>query len=192
MRLAAALAALAALIALGAGRLAGQGPAPARRIAKADASVGADWLDVHFPWIARANTGCGSVDVLSDGKRVRWYQWYVSAEFPDAKYPNNHFMAVYVFFGLPDTVALTDRRLDSALAAKPITVDEAIGEPAIGGSSVKPAHAWARREPGGLHLRVEGRSAIKAFLRARTDSVAVGWCQRDEMVSSVNVPLQRK
>ena len=185
-------AALVALIVLGAGRLAGQGAAPARRVALASASVGADWLDVHFPWIARANTGCGNVDVMPDGKRVRWYQWHVTAQFPDAKYPNNHFMAVYVFFGLPDTVALTDRRLDSALAATPITVDEAIGEPAIGGSKMKPERAWARREPGGLHLRVEGRDAIKSFMRARADSVAIGWCQRDEMVSSVNVPLKKR
>jgi hypothetical protein len=189
MRLAAAL---AALIALDAGHLAAQGTAPARRPAKANASVGADWLDVHFPSLPLANTGCGNVDVMPDGKRVRWYQWHVTAQFPEARYPNNHFMAVYVFFGLPDTVALTDRRLDSALAATSITVDEAIGEPAIGGSKLKPERAWARREPGGLHLRVEGRDAVTAFLRARTDSVAIGWCQRDDQLSFVNVPLKKQ
>ena len=163
-----------------------------RRAVTAEASVGADWLDVRFPKIALANTGCGYTEVQSDGLRQRWYQWQVIADFGDRAYPNNHFMAIDVLFRLPDSLPLTDGLLDSALAATRITVDEAAGEPPMTGRQTQPARAWARREAGRLHMRVEGRAAIESFKRARADSVTVGWCQRDESLSFVRVPLRKR
>src|SRR5262245_16387221 len=72
----------------------------APRAAAVQASAGADWLDVRFPILALNNSGCGGTDILPSGVRQRWYQWRVTADFADRNYPNNHFMGVYVFFGL--------------------------------------------------------------------------------------------
>jgi len=181
-----------ALLTLGAGGLAARSSAPPPAPARAEATVGSDWLDVRFPRITLANSGCGDTDLLPSGVRQRWYQWRVTADFPDRNYPNNHFMGVYVFFGLPDSLPLTDLRLDSAIAATPITVDEAMGEPPMTATQVKPERVWARRESGRLHLHVEGRKAVEAFLRARTDSVDVGWCQRDEALTYLRIALKRR
>src|SRR5215213_5806102 len=95
----------------------------------AHAAIGQDWLEVRFPGIALANTGCMYPDTLRSGEIRRWYQWRVTADFPDHQYPNNHFVGFYVFFGLPDSVPLTAARLDSALATVQLTVDEARGDP---------------------------------------------------------------
>ena len=115
----------------------------------------------------------------------------MTADFPDSRYPDNHFMGVYVFFGLPDSVPLTAARLDSALAAVQLTVDEFRWDPPRTAARVVPSRAWARREGDRLLLRVEGREAIRAFLRAQTHSVDVGWCQRNEYLTATRVPLAR-
>jgi len=153
--------------------------------------VSRDKLDVRFPAIALGNSGCMETNRRPSGGTDRWYEWQATADFPDREYPNNHFMSVLLFFGLPEDAPLTAARLDSAIAATPITVDEARGEPPSTARQWKPVHAWARREGNRLRLHVEGRDAVRAFLSTGTDSVSVLWCQRDESMSYVHTRLQR-
>jgi hypothetical protein len=169
-----------------------QSATPSAKAREVSVVAGRDWLDARFPEIALDNTGCGGTDQLPSGVTGCWYQWQVTAYFPDSHYPYNHFISVILFFGLPENVPLTDARLDSAIAATPITVDEARGEPALNRKQWTPKRAWARRERGRLHLRVEGAEAMQAFFRARADTVSMLWCQRDESVSAVETRLRRQ
>ena len=169
-----------------------QSATPSAKAREVSVVAGRDWLDARFPAIAVDNTGCGGTDQLPGGVTGRWYQWQVTATFPDSNYPYNHFISVILFFGLPENVPLTDARLDSAIAATPITVDEARGEPALNAKQWSPKRAWARRERGRLHMHVEGAEAMQAFFRTRADTVSVLWCQRDESVSSVETRLRRQ
>jgi hypothetical protein len=166
--------------------------AQARVGARAEVTLGRSWIEARFPALELAQMGCESTRALPSGETVRWYQWYVAADYPDASYPKNHFQALYVIVELPDDVQLTAARLDSALATARITVDEASGEPAIGGTSVRPRLARAQLDGGRVSLRVEDLAAARAFRATRADSVSVGWCQRGEVVSALTVLLKRQ
>jgi len=166
-------------------------PAPAPKARDVSVVVARDRIDVRFPAIALDNTGCMESTRLPSGATGRWYEWQVVADFADRTYPNNHFMSVLLFFGLPEGVPLTAARLDSAITATPITVDEARGEPPSTARQWKPTRSWARRERDRVHLHVEGADAVRAFTSTRADSVSVLWCQRDESMSYVRMPLRR-
>jgi hypothetical protein len=159
---------------------------------EADVRMGRSWIEVQFPALELAQTGCESTRALPTGEIVRWYQWHVAADFPDQAYPNNHFLSLYVLFELPDAVPLTEARLDSALASARITLDEARGEPPLAGTSTRPRSAHARREGKRVRLRVEDGAATRAFRATRADSVSVGWCERGQIVSALTVPLKRQ
>jgi hypothetical protein len=182
---------LATVLAVTSQRAMAQASTSARKPPDVSVVVSRDRLDVRFPAIALGNTGCMETNKLPSGATGRWYEWQATADFPDRKYPNNHFMSVLLFFGLPEDTPLTAARLDSAIAATPITVDEAQGEPPMTARQWKPARAWARREGGRLHLHVEGSDAVHAFLSTGADSASVLWCQRDESMSFVQARLQR-
>lgn len=183
---------LAALLTLRSGRAVAQSTPQSAKGNEVAVASGRDWLDAWFPAIALDNTGCTGTDRLPGGEVRRWYQWQVTSDFGDQQYANNHFMSAILFFGLTESAPLTDARLDSAIAATPITVGEAMGEPALTRRKWSPKRAWARRENGRLHLRVEGKEAVRAFLRTRADSVTVLWCQRDDIVSAIQTRLQRR
>lgn len=166
--------------------------AQARIAARTEVTLGRCWIEAHFPALELAQMGCESTRVLPSGETVRWYQWHVTADYPDASYPYNHFQALYVIVELPDVLQLTAAPLDSALATARITVHEAFGQPPIGGTSVRPRFARARFDGGRVRLRVEDQAVARAFRATRADSVSVGWCQRGELVSALTVPLKRR
>jgi hypothetical protein len=160
-----------------------------RTDARATASAGR--LEIRFPSIALANAGCMSLDSTEIGVR-RTYQWHATTQFHDSEYPANHFMGLYIFFNLPDSVLLTAERLDSVLTRLPITVDEAAGEPPMSVRKVEPRNTRASWNGRQVVLRVEDPVAVQEFLRARSDSVDIGWCQRDENLTATRVRLNTR
>lgn len=157
-------------------------------LAASRASAGRWWIDVEFPPIAVQQGGCSGYIPTTDHVNDRAYLWNVIARFPDAIYPVDHIMQVHIQFWLPRSMPLTRARLDSALAAQRLEVEELTGEPPRAIRRLAPRRAWARLERGRLHVRVEGEAATRAFLRARSDSVTLGWCQGWLMVPYVNSP----
>ena len=183
--------ALALALALAARGLAAQRPSPSTKQHDVSVAVGRDRIDVRFPAIALANTGCPYPRPLADGTTERWYEWQAVADFPDRTSSNNHFMTVALVFALHDGTPLTAARLDSAISATRVTVEEARGEPALTTRQWPVARAWARRESGRVRLHVEGADAVRAYLGAGSDSVSVLWCQRDEQLSFIKTRLRR-
>jgi hypothetical protein len=43
-----------------------------------------------------------------------------------------------------------------------------------------------------MHFTIHGKEAVAAFLSPKVDSVSLLWCQRDQVLSFVIVPLQRR
>jgi hypothetical protein len=154
-------------------------------------------LEFDFPAIAPANVGCR----LDDSPRPasRRYYWLATAQYPGIHYPDNHFQQTGVSFNLPPSAPATLQRLDSAIAAQQILVNEAGGEPPMTLKSTRPARTRVTIEPIAVgaaqfwrvHLLVEGRDAVEAFLRPHADSVSLGWCQRDGFMTYRDVPLER-
>lgn len=156
-------------------------------------------LEFVFPAVAADNVGCAAVDTLS-GRAERRYHWTATADFPDAQYPYNHFMDVSAHFWLDPEALPTPGRLDSAFAATRVLVGEYAGEPPMMIRQTAPARTRVRREATALDGRsawrvrivVEGRAAAAAFLAAGADSVNLLWCQRDQWLTGIHVPLERR
>jgi hypothetical protein len=144
------------------------------------ASVGPDWLELVFPPLELSNTGCARVlDFPPHPEPMRSYYWGAQTRFVDAfTGPSDHYTTLGVGFVLPDRVPITDARLDSALAVADLRVMEDKGEPPGPISIVTPRRAWARREGRQVRIRIEGKEAVAALLRPRSDSIDVRWCAR--------------
>jgi hypothetical protein len=172
---------------------------PARPEWTGRAFVSGTTLVFEFPALEPNNVGCAAVDAVPPPAR-RQYYWLASADYPDSRYPRNHFQQVALSFTLAPSVAPTRTRLDSSFAAARVHVDEAAGEPPMTVRTVAPERSRATLERTAVAGRtawrtrvvVEGQSAVRAFLSAGADSVSLGWCQRDQWLTSLHVPLERK
>ena len=161
------------------------------------AAVTGTTLVFEFPAIEPDNVGCAGVDSLPLPAHRRYY-WLATADYPGAHYPRNHFQQVALDFTLAPEVAPTRARLDSAFAAQRVQVAEAAGEPPMSVHTASPERARAILEPivtaGKCEWRVrvvvEGRDAVQAFLASGADSVSLGWCQRDQWLTYLSVPLE--
>ena len=143
-------------------------------------TVGRDWAEVVFPPLDLRRTGCPQViDYLPQGP-VRRYGWGTQTRFADATGQVDHFTTLFLLFQLPAQVPITDARLDSALAAADLRVEESRGEPPMPIAVVKPRKAWARREGRSVRIRIEGEEAVQALLKPRSDSIDIDWCRRDD------------
>lgn len=180
------------------------GAVPARNAATTDPASGrailrATTLEFNFPAISPDNIGCALIDG-SPGPLRRRYYWLATAEYPGVRYPNNHFRQVGIYFDLPPNLAPTKPRLDSAFAAQRVQVSEAAGEPPMQLWTVQPERTRSSLEPAPVgdgmmwrvHLVIDGKEAVGAFLAAHADSIALGWCQRDRSLSFLRVPLERR
>lgn len=156
-------------------------------------------LVFEFPALEPDNIGCAAVDSLPPPARRRYY-WLATAAYPGSRYPDHHFQQVALDFTLAPRVSPIRARLDSAFAAVRIDVAEAAGEPPVTRRTVSPEHASASleaiivegRPAWRVRVVVKGRDAVRAFLSAGTDSVSLGWCQRDQWLTFLRVPLDRK
>lgn len=156
-------------------------------------------LVFEFPALAPDNIGCAGVDSLPPPARRRYY-WLATATYPGSRYPRNHFQQVALDFTLAPRASPTRARIDSAFAAARVDVTEAAGEPPMTVRTVSPERASASLEATIVEgqpawrarVVVEGRDALRAFLSAGTDSVSLGWCQRDQWLTFLKVPLERK
>lgn len=154
-------------------------------------------LVFEFPAIDPDNVGCAGVDSLPLPARRRYY-WIATADYPGADYQRNHFQQVALDFTLAPAVAPTRARLDSAFAAQRVQVAEAAGEPPMLVHTVRPERARAILEPTvtagksewRVRVVVEGRDAVQAFLASGAASVSLGWCQRDQWLTYLVVPLE--
>jgi hypothetical protein len=163
------------------------------------AIVSGTTLVFEFPALEPDNVGCAGVDSLPPPARRRYY-WLATADYPDSHYPRNHFQQVALAFTLAPGVAPTRTRLDSAFAAARVHVAEAAGEPPMTVRTVTPARSRATLEPTVVAGRtawrtrvvLEGQDAVRAFLSASAGSVSLGWCQRDQWLTFLHVPLERK
>jgi hypothetical protein len=156
-------------------------------------------LMFEFPALEPDNVGCAGVDSLPPPPRRRYY-WLATATYPDSHYPRNHFQHVALAFPLAPLVAPTRARLDSVFAATPVEVAEAEGEPPMTVRTVTPERSRASLERTAVAGRsawrtrvvVEGKAAVRAFLSAGADSVSLSWCQRDQWLTYLMVPLEHK
>ena len=160
-------------------------------------------LDIVFPPISIENVGCMYLDSLPRGVERR-YQWMVSADYPDRTErkrptmegviirPLSHYVAVSAEFSLPASTPITTDRLDSALATLRPSVGEFGGEPPMEMETQDTERAVVWREGDQVHLRIQGADAIGKFLEPQQDSVDLGWCQRDEFLTFMMVPLLRR
>ena len=148
-------------------------------------------LEIRFPTIVLENAGCMYPDPRETGAR-RTYLWYAMVPFPESIYQDNHFIGSYLHFTLPDSVSLDETRLDSALASLAITVDEAAGEPPMPVGSLQPRRARAWWDGQAVRLRIDDASALREFLRAGSDSIDIGWCQRDKYLTATRVRLRSR
>jgi hypothetical protein len=152
------------------------------------ATTGRWWVEVTFPALELRRMGCPQPGI-GPRRRERPYLWRLIARFRDAKYPEDHFMQIGLQFWLPDSVRLTPARLSRALRSTSLEVDELKGEPQQSIGKVAATHAVATWHGGRVKFRVEGETATRAFLRARSDSLTLAWCQRDLDASYIQVPL---
>jgi hypothetical protein len=160
------------------------------------AVVTGDRLELEFPAIAPNNVGCGQVDTLGTTPRRRYY-WLASASYPDSRYPNNHFQQVALDVSLPPSTVPTKARLERLLRNDSVDVLELAGEPPMIVNTVRPDSASVRLVPTllkGEHawriqVTVLG-AAVNAFLAAKDDTISLGWCQRDQWLTFIRVPLQ--
>lgn len=145
-------------------------------------------LEIRFPAIALDNAGCGP----PESAESRAYRWHATASFPDADEYGSHFMGVFLTFTMPDSGSgpVDVARLDSVLKSLTITVDEAAGEPPFQRRRIQPRRARAWWDGRAVRLRIDDEHAVREFLRARSDSVDLGWCQRDEPLSYTRIPLR--
>jgi hypothetical protein len=112
---------------------------------------------------------------------MRAYYWGAQTRFVDAfTGPTDHYTTLGVGFELPDRVAITDARLDSALAVADLRIMEDKGEPPGPINIVTPRRAWARREGRQVRIRIEGMEAVAALMRPRGDSIDLNWCRRQD------------
>jgi hypothetical protein len=170
---------------------------PSRPEWKGRAAVTDTTLMFEFPTIEADNVGCADVDSLPLPAHRRYY-WLAAADYPGARYPHNHFQLVALDFALAPEVAPTRVRLDSAFAAQRIPVVEAAGEPPMRIRTVMPERSRAileRTVTAGknawcVRVAVEGRDAVRAFLATGADSISLGWCQRDQWLTYLVVPLE--
>jgi hypothetical protein len=58
--------------------------------------------------------------------------------------------------------------------------------------TIRPRRAKAWWTGQQVQLQVDDRDAIEAFLTARSDSLDIGWCQRDESLSFTRIPLRTR
>jgi hypothetical protein len=157
-------------------------------------------LDVVFPAVAADNVGCALLNPPAERPARRRYYWLATAQYPGVRYPNNHFQQVGINVELPPEVVPTKARLDSALRASRVRVSEGAGEPPMQVGAVIPERV--RTEIDTLtvdgqrmlrvHLAIDGKEAVRAFLAARTDTISLGWCQRDRSLTFLAVPLDRR
>lgn len=156
-------------------------------------------LVFEFPALEPDNVGCAAVDSLPPPARRRYY-WLATATYPDSHYPRNHFQQVALDFSLPPAVGPTRPRLDSVFAATRVQVAESEGEPPMTVRTVMPDRSRASiertvvagRSAWLIRVVVEGDEAVRAFLSAGADSVSLSWCQRDQWLTFIAVPLERK
>jgi hypothetical protein len=159
--------------------------------------VNGDRMEIEFPAIAANNIGCGHVDTLGTTPRRRYY-WLASASYPGSRYPNNHFQQVALDVSLPPAALPTKGRLDNLLDNDSVVVRELAGEPPMIASSVRPDSADVILVPTvlkgerawRLQIAIRG-AAVNAFLAAEDDTIALSWCQRDQWLTSIRVPVQR-
>jgi hypothetical protein len=172
---------------------------PPRPEWKGSAFVTEARLVFEFPALEPDNVGCAGVDSLPSPARRRYY-WLATATYADSHYPSNHFQQVALNFMLAPAVAPTRARLDSVFAATHIEVAEAGGEPPMNVGTVTPERSRATLEQAAIAGRaawrtrvvVEGKAAVQAFLSAGADSVSLSWCQRDQWLTFMAVPLERR
>jgi hypothetical protein len=163
------------------------------------ASVIGTTLVFEFPALEPDNVGCAGIDSLPFPAGRRYY-WLATATYPDSHYPRNHFQQVALAFSLAPLVAPTWPRLDSVFAATRVQVAEAGGDPPMIVRTVTPERssaslertAVAGRSAWRIRVVVEGGAAVRAFLSAGADSVSLSWCQRDQWLTYLLVPLERK
>ena len=161
-------------------------------------------LDIDYPVIAANNVGCAKVDSI-EVEPTRRYYWLATAGYPGSRYPDNHFIQVALDFTLSPAALPTRAKLDSAFKAGGVVVREAAGEPPFIGRTVRPERATVILSPellpdsaGGerawrLRVSIEGAEAIGAMLEAKADSLSLGWCQRDQwLTTTITVPLERR
>ena len=172
---------------------------PPRSEWRGRASVTDTTLVFEFPALEPDNVGCAGVDSLPPPARRRYY-WLATARYPGSHYPRNHFQQVSLAFSLAPAVAPTRARLDSMFAATRVQVAEAGGEPPMTVRTVMPERSRASLERTAIAGRVawitrvvvEGEAAVRAFLSAGADSVSLNWCQRDQWLTYIAVPLEGK
>jgi hypothetical protein len=154
--------------------------------------VRGDSIEVTFPPLALSETGCSYIDSTGPTAGRRRIFWMASSTFADSKYPMNHFMSAFVNFYLPQSAEITRERLDSALAVERFAVDESAGEPPMTRQVYSPDGSRAELAGSQMHFTIHGKEAVAAFLSPKVDSVSLLWCQRDQVLSFVIVPLQRR
>jgi hypothetical protein len=130
---------------------------------------------------------CGYFD---DSHRLL-FTWAASGSYPAAWVSGNHFLGLAVSFFFPDSVPVTAERLDSALAATPVTATERAGEPPLWGTQY-PLEARLSRESDRVRLVVRARPLVEAFLRTRSDSVRLSWCAGQRHAVEQRVSLIRR
>ena len=178
------------------GSLASQTADPAPRWAYEDSTWDVSFtitkrkIEIRFPEMPLALIGCPYPDSLR-GVPERGYQWQVTNQFSadSSARGTSHFMFAGAYFRLPTSLELTAERLDSALAAAEITVDEAGGEPPMRINSMTPARASLRRVAGRVVLSIEDPAAVRAFRRTGGSQASIFWCQRDIRMNFAYRPI---
>lgn len=177
-------------------RLASQTVDPAPRWAYEDSTWDVSFaitkreIEVQFPEVPLALIGCPYPDSVR-GFPERGYQWQATTRFDDAhpEGASSHFMFAGAYFRLPVALELTRERLDSALAAATITVDEAGGEPPMRIGSMTPRRSSLRMVAGRVVLSIEDPKAVRAFRRTGAPEVTIFWCQRDIRMNFAHRPI---
>lgn len=138
-----------------------------------------------FPALPLAETGCAELD---DGGRGRRFYWLATLRKPDGE-GSNDFMQTGVHFYLPDTAAVTAPSLERALRSQALAVTHARGEPPMPTGRWVPERASARLEQGRVVIRVSDEAAVREFLAWGVRTVSLGWCERGESLTWVDVPV---
>jgi hypothetical protein len=154
---------------------------------RASALLGPDWLDLRFPPVDGQLLGCR----VDSSQRTHSVFWSAAIGFADAERWGGHSVQITTEIVVPESIALTVARIDSALAARRPTLDEVVGESPTLIERTMPARSRVRLEHGALHLRLEGEAIARALLRPKSDTLRLLWCRLDRPIAYSRVPLVR-
>jgi hypothetical protein len=148
-----------------------------------------DSLDIFFPVVALSRASCPGVP----GQGSPSLDWSAVLHYPNSRWPNIHYTQIEAGFTLAPDAVLSEARLDSALAQMmPLTVDEMYSDVLVLLERTIPTKTWLRREPGSVHVHIEGTAGLREARRPQSMSMSLSWCDRNQPQgrASAVIPLR--